>query len=233
MPLSFGSEWLSIEAIHASEDEMKRTLAATMGRLMAAAAAAMLAGCGGGGGNPGGAANVAPPTPAPTQQLAGYVGTWVADCAGRSRETDVITQIANGSISINARLDYFSADNCSGFVIATQTQSSDLTATYTGSADASIALPPATTASAIRVDLVTATLGPYTVSVSGTGVTRRTSDGVPAWCVNFAPGDATCIPDQGPQPGSSASAALYLTGNQLYKLTPTSLTYTVTQHLTK
>jgi hypothetical protein len=197
------------------------------------AAGALLAACGGGGGNPGGSTNIVPPVATPASQLAGYVGTWVADCAGHAQETDVISQVSGGTISIAARTDYYTGDGCSGFVIATRTQSSAVTATTTGTADVSVALPPSTTPAPIRIDLITATVSPYTLSVSGTGVTRTTSNGKPAWRIDYGPNSSTTILDEGTQPGASTNGALYVSGNQLYQLAGSALTWTVSQHLVK
>lgn len=194
---------------------------------------ALLAACGGGGGNPGGSTDIAPQVPPPSQQLAGYVGTWVADCEGHKQETDVITQVSTGTISIALRTDYYTGDNCTGFVVATQTQSSAITATTTGTADVSVALPPATTPSAIRIDLVTATVSPYTLSVTGTGVTRTTSGGKPAWRIDFGVGSSETILDPGTQPGTSTNGALYVNGDQLYELAGSALAWKVDQHLVK
>jgi hypothetical protein len=211
---------------------MKRTIVVAA-MSMSMAAGALLGACGGGGGNPGGGASVVPPTVTPGQGLAGYVGTWAADCAGHARETDVITQLSDGTISIAPRTDYYAGDNCSGFVVATQTASVPITVTTTGTADVSVTLPPATTPVAVRIDLVTATTGPNTLSVSGTGVTRTTSNGKPAWRVDYGAGSAQTILDEGVQPGSSTNGALYVNGNGLYELAGSALAWTVGQHLVK
>jgi len=208
-----------------------RTLATTAMTVVGA----LLAACGGGGGNPGGKANLTPAgsTPTPSQQVADFVGTWVADCAGRTQETDVITQVSAGTLSIAQQTDYYSGTGCTGFVIATQTQSSPVTATFTGTATATVALPPSSTATPVTVALLSGTVSPYTVSFTGTGVTRTTTGGQPSWCVNYGANDQQCFADEGLRPASTTTTALYVSGNQLYELTPSGSTYTVTQRLTK
>lgn len=201
-----------------------------MNRLILAAIAATLSACGGGGGS-GGGGNAQ--LPAQQQQLGAYLGTWVADCDRHQQDSATITRLSDDSVRIANRTDYYAAANCSGAVVATQTQTADVTATYTGAVDASVVLAPPGSATTIRIDRVTASVGQYALAVTGTGVTRTQANGKPQWCINYGDGSATCIVDEGVQPGSSATGGLYARDNQLYELSPSGSTWVVNQRYTK
>jgi hypothetical protein len=196
--------------------------------ILAMATASVLAACGGGGGDDGGQ------QPVQAQQLGSYIGTWVADCDGRVQETANITRASNDALKIAVRTDYYTGEGCTGAVAATATHSADATATYVGTSDASVVIPPATTASTVKVDRVTATIGPGNLIVTGPAVTSRTNaSGQKEWCLADGTATPQCIADPGTQPGSSVTSYFTISGNQLVELTPSGSTYVVDERLTR
>lgn len=197
------------------------------------ALAACLSACGGGGGSAGsGGATL----PAQTMQLGAYLGTWGSDCASHGVDTVVISRPAGStdSITIAFRTDYYANADCSGGVVATWTQSADVTATYAGTADTSIVPTPGAASVAATVDKVTVSLPQHTATVTGPNVVHTITNGQAQWCINYANGDSTCIKDEGTYPAQSGVAGgLYLQGNTLYELVPSGTQYAVDERFTR
>lgn len=195
----------------------------------ACAAAALVSACGGGGGGGGGGGSGSPPpvSTTPVNKLAAYVGTWAADCDNHAIDNVTITSPSTNTLTVGSRTDYYAGANCTGAIIATETEGADITATYVDTVDASIVFTPGTAATAAKVDKIVASAPQRTRSVTGTGVTRVVENGKPMWCIAFDGGNRTCIWDEGSTPASSGQAgALYLQGNALYELVPNGAQYT-------
>lgn len=193
----------------------------TMGALLGAALA--MAGCGGGGNDA--------DTSATANDFAAYAGTWTGDCASHAK--DVVTITSSGTtLSLATTTNYYDSADCSGGVVATGTSSAPLAAVSTGTQSALIVLPPATTASTIVVDKITATFPQRTQSITGTGVYASTISGVAQTCVKFTNTDSTCVPSA-VQTTASASAGLYATGANLYLLAASGGGFIVNERFTK
>lgn len=199
--------------------------------IFAGAVAALVSACGGGGGG-GGSPNGAigsgsgASTPAPVNRLAPYVGTWASDCSDHGIETATITSPSDNTLKIAVRTEYYKTANCTGAVIATESDGMDVTAIYVDTVDASVVLGRGTPAVTAKIQKITANKPQATRTVTGTGVTRVVQGGKAQWCIVFDGGSSTCIVDDGPQPAESGVAgALYLQGNILYELVPNASLY--------
>jgi len=185
--------------------------------ILLATSAALLAGCGGGGSN---SDSVQPAG----QALAGYVGSWQADCDDHERESAVITlsPSGNGSIDIATTSNYYSGRDCSGALLATQTISAKISASPNGTVDTSVKLSANTAASTITVNKINSTLPQYQLSVTGPGVKYVTIANQQQWCIDFGNGSSTCIYDEGTQKAQTNTGGLYLRGNEMFVLGTTS-----------
>ncbi len=202
---------------------------------LAAVAAIVMTGCGGSGGSSGGTTAPPPVATVPPSALAAYVGTWVSACDERELNTVTITRAAGSAdaIVVSYKSDYYANLNCTGAIVATWTQSADVSAVYAGSVDSSIVFTPGTSATAARVDKVTATLPAHTESVVGSNVTHTVRNGQAMWCIDFGGGNSSCIYDQGAQPSQTVAGGLYLRGNELFELSPSESTYVVNERFTR
>jgi hypothetical protein len=211
--------------------------------IFVASLSVMLTACsGGGGGSSTGGGTPAGTTTQPVvaqtptvaaQQLSAYVGTWAADCADHEMEYATITRVSDDTVKIASKVDYYSGTGCTGSVIGTQTDTGDAPAKYTGTADASVVVPPATTPATVKVDLVASTVPAYSLAVTGPGVTRVTKDGANEWCMNFDDESSTCIHDDGVHQGGTSNAALFVRDNQMFILAADGTGYAVDRRLTK
>lgn len=203
---------------------------------LATTVALMVSACGGGGGDSGSATSPVATTPtAPTAQLAGYLGTWVTNCDGREQDVATITRPAGSTdaITISYKTEYYAGLNCTGNIVATWTQSADVTAVYDGSVDSSIVFTAGSAAVPAKVDKVKATLPAHTQSVVGPNVIHTVKNGQAQWCIDFGGGNSTCIYDDGAQPAASVSGGLYLRGNEMFELTPNGSTYVVNERFVR
>ena len=182
---------------------------------LAIASIAILSGCGGGGSGNSGTSQAAP-------TLSQYVGTWQEGCDSTgSRDTVTIFAAANGGVDAKLLTEYFSNDNCTGGVVATQTRTWVLNFTRTGTQNLSVALPPSTSASQIALDNVNVATSIGSDSVTGTGITHDSRFGKLQWCFARNASRTTCVDDVG-QRASSVSvfpAAMYTSGVNLYLFT--------------
>lgn len=192
----------------------------TMGVLLGAALA--MTGCGGGGNDAGTQA---------ANNFAAYVGTWTSDCASHAKDIVTIT-LSGMTLSLATTTNYYDSTTCSGAVVATAVSSAPLSAVSNGKDSVVALLPPATTASTIVIDKITATFPERTQSITGTGIYTSTLSGVPQTCVKFTNTDSACVPS-GVQTTASASAGLYASGVNLYLLAGTVGTFTVNERFTK
>lgn len=189
------------------------------------AAAALLSACGGGGGNPG--TPNGPGFEAPSNRLAAYAGTWASGCASHAIETVTITSPANDTLTISPRTDYYAGADCSGAIVATETEGGDITARYVDTVDAPIVFSKGAAPTTGRVDRITASTPIRSRSITGTGVRRDVIDGRPHWCIDFGGGSQTCVRDDGATPAQSGVAGgLHLQGATLYELVPEGGVYT-------
>lgn len=202
--------------------------------MFAVVASAGLSACGGGGG---GSGDVAPPVQqAPVFPLAAYIGTWAGDCANHEMDTVTITRPAGSldTIILAFRTEYFSGANCTGTILATETQSADASATYAGTADSSIVFTQGATAVAAKVDRVTASLPQHTRSIVGPGVVHTVVNGQAQWCINYGGGNSTCVRDDGTYAAQTGVAGgLHARGNEFFELSPSGNLYVVNQRFTK
>lgn len=202
---------------------------------LAALAALVLAACGGGGGGSGDTNTPPPVGNVPTPQLGAYIGTWVSACYERELNTVTITR-ASGStdaIVIAYKSDYYANLNCTGNVVATWSQSADVTAVHAGSVDSSIVFTSGASPTPARVDKINATLPAHTQSVVGNNVTHTVQFGQPQWCIAYSDGSSTCIQDRGAQPAQTVAGGLYLRGNEMFELSPSGSTYVVNERFTR
>jgi hypothetical protein len=200
----------------------------------AAATLVLISACGGGGGDSGGSASAA--APAPTTQLAAYIGNWASDCYDHAIDSAAISRPAGSSdsITISFKTDYYVNANCTGNIIGTETQSADATATYAGTVDSSIVFTQGAAAIPAKVDKVIASLPAHTVSITGTGVVHTVTNGQAQWCMDYGNGSSICINDEGTRPATSGVAGgLYLQAGVLYELTPSGSLYVVNERFNK
>jgi hypothetical protein len=205
--------------------------------MLAVVVLAGLSACGGGGGGGGDSGNGAPPVqPAPVFPLSAYIGTWAGDCADHEIDTVTVTRPAGSSdtISLDIKTEYFSAANCTGTILATETQSAGASATYAGTIDSSIVFTQGATAVAAKVDRVTASLPQHTRSIVGPGVVHTVVNGQAQWCIDYGGGSSTCIRDDGTYPAQTGVAGgLHTRGNEFFELSPSGSVYVVNQRFTK
>lgn len=199
-----------------------------------------LAGCGGGGG--GDAAPVAgnPQSPGgtlpPPIRLAEYIGNWSGVCEDHELETIVVIRTPNtvDSIDVKAKTEYFSNANCSGSVLATETETGVYTIRYLATVNASVVLAPGSNAVPATIEQITASSTASTVSIVGPAVVRNVSNGQAQWCIDYGSGRTVCIHDTGTQPAQSgASGALTLSGGDMYLLSASGSIYVADQKFRK
>lgn len=167
-------------------------------------------------------------------KLAGYVGTWSGDCSDHAIDNATITSPSNNTITIAMRTDYYAGVNCTGAIIATETEGADVTATYVETIDLSIVFTQGSAATPAKVDKITASLPQHTRSISGTAVTHTVQNGQAMWCIDFGGGNQSCIWDEGTYPAQSGvTGGLYLQNNFLYELSPSGSLYVVNERFTK
>lgn len=194
-----------------------------------------LAGCGGGGDSSStsaGAPATPPqaPSPAVVERLGSYIGTWSSDCLNHELETASIVRTPGSTDSINVSLktEYFSASNCSGSLLATETETGVFTAKYVATVNSAIVFAANASAVPATVDQVTASRTQSTKSVIGPGVVHTIKNGQAQWCIDFGGGNSTCIWDMGTQPAESGgTGALFIQGSDLYVLSPSGSVYAV------
>jgi hypothetical protein len=199
------------------------------------AIAAMISACGGGGGGGGetGRTPAAESAP-PVNKLAAYVGNWSTDCNDHKIGNATITSPSNNTIKITSRTDYHTGADCTGAIIATETDGVDVTGTYTETVDSSIVFTQGAAATLAKVDKFTASFPRHTHSVTGTGVTHVVVNGQAQWCIDFGGGNQTCIWDRGTYPDQNGIPdAAYLQGNVLYELEPSGSLYVVNARFNK
>jgi len=190
----------------------------------------MVSGCGGGGDS----SPAAPVTSAPVNKLAAYVGTWVARCDDHELMEATITSPAINTLKIASRSDYYAGANCTGAIVATETESGEITATYVETIDSSIVLSNGAVATPGKVDKITASRTASTRSITGTGVTRVVANGQPQWCINFGNGSQSCVLDEGTDPAQSGIVGgLYIQSNVFYELLPKGSLYEAYGRYTK
>lgn len=192
--------------------------------LLVSAVAMMACACGGGGGNEGDPK--APGFSASVNKLAAYVGTWAATCNDHAVDNATITSTGNNTVTIATRTDYYAQANCTGAIIATETEGADITATYVDTVDAPVVFATGTPATTGKVDRITASMPIHSRSITGTAVTRVVQNGKPQWCIDFGNGRSTCILDEGAYSARSGVAGgLLLQGNAFYELVPNGTVY--------
>lgn len=211
----------TVVAVHPERENMKRfALLAVVGTLVSA--------CGGGGGGDN------PTTPqAPTNKLAAYVGNWSADCSDHQIDNVAISSPTANTLTINVRTDYYAAANCTGAIVATETETADVTATYVDTVDSSIVFTPNATATPAKVDRVTASSPQHSRSITGTAVSHVVVNGQAQWCIDYGT-SKTCIMDEGAFAAQSGvSGGLFLQNNILYELAPNGSQYVVDERFNK
>ena len=201
---------------------MKKTLA------LIATTTTLLGGCGGGGGG-----TPAAPLPPVALPLAAYVGEWIGDCANHQRDGAVIKAVGNNALSLTPRTDYYDKADCSGAIVATERSSADIAMTYVSSVDSSVALGPGVAAKTIKVDAVTVVVPTSTSTLSGSGVSTVTQNGVQLQCVSYSNGERACANTQGSQVGGSGPGGLYATATDMYTLISSGSGYTFEQRFSK
>lgn len=192
--------------------------------VLVGAMAALLSACGGGGGGDGNASF--PGSPVPANKLAAYVGNWTAGCDSHELMDVTITSPSDNTLKITTRSDYYVGANCTGAIVATETESADITATFVDTVDASIVLAPGASATQGKVDKILAGRPASTRSITGTAVTRQVNNGQAQWCIDFGNGSKTCVWDEGTAPAQNGVAGgLHIQGNVMYELMPNGSLY--------
>ncbi len=137
-----------------------------------------------------------------------------------------ITSPSDNTLKIAARTEYYKSLNCTGAVIATETDGMEVTAIYVDTVDASVVLGRGKPAVTAKIQKITANKPQATRTITGTGVSRVVQGGKAQWCIAFDGGSSTCIADDGPQPAENGVAgALYLQDNAFYELVPNGSLY--------
>jgi len=191
---------------------------------------ALVSACGGGSNNDG-----SPVAQVPANKLAAYAGTWSTDCYNNHDiATATISSPSANTVTIHVQTDYYAGANCTGAIVATETESADVTATYVDTVDSSIVLTQGAAATPAKVDRVTTSLPQRTRSITGTGVKRVVVDGQAQWCINYGDGSQTCLRDDGTYPAQNGiSRGVFLQNNALYELSPSGSVYVLDDRLTK
>ena len=196
-----------------------------------AALALLLAACGGGGGHPGSTNDT---VGSGTANLDAYVGTWASACASHAIDTAVITRAASpaNTLTIAVTTQYYANTECTGNVVATQTWSDATTATWTGTVTSSIVPGPGLAPQPATVDKVTAQLPQRTVTLAGSYVSRKTIDGQPNWCIDYASG-SVCVPDRIYVAETAPFDGLALQGTDLVEVKSNGVNYDAVERFTK
>ena len=172
---------------------------------LVASAVALVAACGGGGGGGGSSIDTA------NNPLAKYAGVYYS-CEDNDKTTITLSATGSNSLSIWLVINVYSADNCSGNVLATYKLNSPFVATYKGQMTAT--MPPITLLPfSDKVDEVTNSASGVTAELTGSGVDGN--------CVKYS-----YKTDRGSIDGescfdlsidsSTTNGALYLTSNVQY-----------------
>jgi hypothetical protein len=175
-----------------------------------------------------------PETPAQGNKLAAYVGTWNSDCNFHEIDNVTITSPSNDTLTITTRTDYYAGVDCTGAILATETEGASLTARYVDTIDSSAVLTQGAAATALKVDRVYASTPQRTRSIVGTAVTHVVLNNQPQWCIDYGNGTQTCVRDDGTYPAQSGIAGgLSLQGNTFYELIPNGSLYVANGIYTK
>jgi hypothetical protein len=198
--------------------------------LCTAAIALCLTACGGGGGTAGSGNTPLTPPVSSSGNLDAYVGTWTSACASHAIDTAVIARAAGSSnaLTIAVTTNYYANTACTGDIIATQVWSAATTATYIGTVASSI-MPGSVSAS---VDKMTAQLPQRSVTLTGTFVSRKTVDGQPNWCIDYA-GGSVCVPDRIYAAEPAPFDGLALVGGELVEVKSNGVNYDAVERFTK
>lgn len=171
-------------------------------------AAVTLSACGGDGGE--------------DPKYARYFGAWQY-CDGRG-EMEVLTfkDAGGDTLDVKSEIDYYSNDNCTGTLLATETITSKFTLTGIGTKTLSTALPPSSTVRTLAMDEfgVVATEGKNVVLSRGATVSysKTTINGVSQpgeYCFERSVGGTRiCIPEE-TLPAETGKTGLYTESNRL------------------
>jgi hypothetical protein len=197
-----------------------------------AALALCLAACGGGGGNAGNPSG--PPPLSASGNLDAYVGTWTSACAAHAVDTAVVARAAGAAnaLTLAVTTNYYANTACTGDVIATQTWSAATTATYVGTVAAAIVPAAGAAPVSASVDKVTAQLPQRSVTLTGTYVSRKTVDGQPNWCIDYASG-SVCVPDRIYAAEPAPFDGLAIQGGDLVEVKANGVNYDAVERFTK
>lgn len=197
----------------------------------------LVAGCGGGDGGSStrSATTSSPPPPPVAQQLSQYIGTWTSGCDHHTVDTIVVTRTpgTTDSIDIAAKTDYFSADDCTGPVAATATNSANITSKFVATIDSSVEFTSSSGGVISKIDQVTTSLPQITSEYTGSGIYRTVEYGIPAVCVDFGNGSAVCRTGEIMPAQPDITEGLLVQGDIFYVASPSGTGYTVEQKYTK
>lgn len=194
----------------------------------------LLAACGGGGGNAGGAANPPAQPVNSAKRLDAYVGTWTSACASHAIDTAVVARAAGSdtALTIGVTTNYYGNTTCTGDIIATQTWSAPVTATYGGTVSSGVVLAAGAAAQSASVDKVTAQLPQRTVTITGTYVSHKIVDAQPNWCIDYA-GSTVCVPDRVYPAESAPFDGLAVVGSEMAWVKSNGTNYDAVERFTK
>lgn len=131
------------------------------------------------------------------------------------------------------KLDFFAADDCTGPLVGTATETANRTSKFVATIDTSVAFTPTAAGVMSKIDQVTTSVPQSSTVYTGSGFYHTVRDGIPAVCIDFSVGNFDCGYD-GVQPAESGIAeGLLLQGDTLYTLLPSSSGYTVELKYTK
>jgi hypothetical protein len=196
----------------------------------------LLAACGGGGGNAGGAKNPSLPDQSANSaaRLDAYAGTWTSACAAHAIDTAVVARAsgADAALTMAVTTNYYGNTTCTGDIIATQTWSAPVTATYGGTVASSVVLAAGTAAQSASVDKVTAQLPQRTVALTGAYVSHKIVDAQPSWCIDYA-GSTVCVPDRVYPAESAPFDGLAAIGGEMVLVKSNGTNYDAVERFTK
>jgi hypothetical protein len=162
------------------------------------------------------------------------VGNWSADCNNHQIDSATISSPSANTLTIKTQTDYYAAANCTGAIVATETESADITATYVDTVDSSVVFTNGATATPTKVDRVTASAPQRNRLITGTAVNHVVVNGQAQWCINYGGGSQTCIMDDGTYAAQSGvSGGLFLQNNVLYELSPSGSLYVINERFNK
>jgi hypothetical protein len=133
---------------------------------------------------------------------------------------DIVADPGGSSLTMTPKSEYFDSANCTGTIVATETYSAPLTATYLSSGQAQVTGYPASNSVATyNVDRIQVAVPAGTFTVTGSGVSTINGEA----CITYT-GGRTCLSSL-TAPGRSITGGLFFTDLALVTLLATPAGY--------